>query len=141
MSKTAVQLFCCKCSVDVEARLTNGEEVYPHRHDLASLPFWRCDACGNWVGCHHKTKDRTRPLGNIPSPELKAARGHIHKLIDPLWKSKKIKRGVLYGKMSEKLGRNYHTANLRTIEEARNAYRAGQEIIRELYPTTKGADT
>lgn len=127
-----MELWCCKCADYVDARLTDGAEVYPHRSDLADLPFWRCDACGNWVGCHHKTKKRTRPLGNIPSPELKKARGHIHALIDPLWKSKKIKRGALYNRMSEKLGWKYHTATLRTIDEARQAYRAGQEIAREI---------
>jgi len=127
-----MKLWCCKCADYVEARLTDGAEVYPHRKDLASLPFWRCDTCGNWVGCHHKTKNRTKPLGNIPSPELKAARGHIHALIDPLWKSKQIDRGQLYARMSEKMGWNYHTANLRTIEEARAAYRAGLEIREEL---------
>lgn len=60
-------IFCCCCENDVHARLTDGREIYPHRHDLYSLPFWRCDGCGNHVGCHHKTKDRTRPLGVIPT--------------------------------------------------------------------------
>lgn len=127
-----MKLWCCSCADYVEARLTDGAEVYPHRPDLAALPFWRCDECGNWVGCHHKTKQRTKPLGNIPSPELKKARGHIHALIDPLWKSKKIGRSELYQAMSEKLGWNYHTASLRTIDEARQAYRAGLEISRSL---------
>lgn len=127
-----MELWCCSCADYVTARLTDGAEVYPHRKDLSDLPFWRCDTCGNWVGCHHKTKEPTRPLGNIPSPELKKARSHIHSLIDPLWKSKKIKRGDLYARMSEKIGWNYHTASLRTIDEARAAYRAGVEIRDEL---------
>lgn len=127
-----MKLWCCECADYVEARLTNGAEVYPHRADLADLPFWRCDACGNWVGCHHKTKNRTKPLGNIPSPELKVARGQIHALIDPLWKSKRIGRSELYQRMSDEIGWNYHTASLRTIEEARKAYRIGQKLVREL---------
>jgi hypothetical protein len=127
-----MELWCCSCAEFVQARLTDGAEVYPHRKDLSSLPFWRCDGCKNWVGCHHKTKDRTRPLGNIPSPELKKARKQIHALIDPLWKSKRIKRSDLYMRMSKKIGWNYHTASLRTIDEARKAYRAGMEIRDEL---------
>lgn len=127
-----MDLWCCSCADYVTARLTDGSEVYPHRHDLSDIPFWRCDACGNWVGCHHKTKNRTKPLGNIPSPELKKARGHIHALIDPLWKSKKIGRSELYQRMSDRIGWNYHTASLRTIEEARKAYRIGLEIKQEL---------
>lgn len=78
-------IYCCGCKADVGARLTDGREIYPHRADLAALPFWKCDACGNAVGCHHKTKERTRPLGCIPTPELKTARSHIHRVLDPLW--------------------------------------------------------
>ena len=57
-------IFCCGCQRKVDARLTNGEEMYPHRYDLANLPFWKCDVCQNFVGCHHKTKNRTKPLGD-----------------------------------------------------------------------------
>lgn len=125
-------IWCCACGKDVLARLTNGAEVYPRRPDLAMLPFWRCDTCRNWVGCHHKTKDRPRPLGNIPTPEMKRARSQIHALIDPLWKRGAISRGKLYSLMSERLGAEYHTASLRTIDEARQAYRVGLEIRKEL---------
>lgn len=131
MSKPTT-LWCCSCAEYVQPRLTTGAEVYPHRADLKELPFWRCDGCKNWVGCHHKTKNPTRPLGNIPSPELKTARGHIHALIDPLWKGGKITRSKLYAKMSKMLGWHYHTASLRTLDEARQAYRVGLQIRDEI---------
>jgi hypothetical protein len=121
-------LYCCGCSRDVSARLTDGCEVYPHRPDLHGLPFWKCDTCGNHVGCHHKTSDRTRPLGVIPTPEMKRARQHIHAILDPLWKSGHLKRGQVYARLQEALGHPYHTAELRTIEEARTVYRAVQSI-------------
>lgn len=133
---TTQLLFCCSCADYVDARLTDGAEIYPHRPDLHSLPFWKCDTCENHVGCHHKTKNRTKALGNIPSPELRKARGHIHALIDPLWKSGRIKRGALYNRMTDKLGWNYHTASLRTIDEARKAYKAGLELRDEIMPET-----
>lgn len=125
-------ILCCQCGTEVDARLTSGAEVYPHRPDLKDLPFWRCDDCGNWVGCHHKTKNRTAPLGAIPSPELKRARSQIHALIDPLWKSKRIGRSELYARMSEALGWEYHTASIRTIDEARQVYRVALEIRKEI---------
>lgn len=128
-----MQLFCCQCKREVEARLTDGSEVYPHRPDLASLPFWKCDTCKNFVGCHHKTKDRTRPLGNIPTKELKAARQHIHRVLDPIWKNGKMPRGKLYARIAIELGlAEYHTAEIRTIEEARRVYTVVQEIDRGL---------
>lgn len=126
-------IFCCECNGDIVARLTNGAEIYPHRPDLANLPFWKCDDCGNYVGCHHKTSNPTHPLGCIPNAELKNARQHIHRLIDPVWKSGRIPRGVLYSKIAAAVGRKkYHTANIRTIEEAREVYTKAREIIREL---------
>lgn len=79
-----MKIHCCECGNDVDARLTDGREIYPHRLDLFSLPFWKCDKCKNFVGCHHKTKYRTKPLGCIPTPEIKNARKQIHSLLDPL---------------------------------------------------------
>lgn len=121
-------IHCCGCNDKVEARLTDGKETYSHRPDLYELPFWKCDACGNFVGCHHKTKDRTRPLGCIPTPEIKNARKHIHQILDPIWKSGAISRKDLYQELTDKLGWRYHTANIRTLEEARNVYRILKDI-------------
>lgn len=118
-----MEIYCCSCEKEVDARLTDGSEIYPHRKDLYKLPFWKCDNCGNYVGCHHKTKDRTRPLGVIPSKEIKGARKHIHALLDPIWKSGKIKRKELYKKLSDNLGYEYHTAEIKDIEEARKIYK------------------
>src|SRR5258708_25759364 len=73
-----MRIWCVACNRLVEALLTDGRTIYPHRKDLQSLPFWKCLACGNYVGCHHKTNDPTRPLGNIPSPELRELRKEIH---------------------------------------------------------------
>lgn len=120
---------CCGCEKKVESRLTDGGEIYPHRPDLKSLPFWKCDACGDYVGCHHKTKNRTQPLGCIPTPEIKNARQHIHKLLDPIWQSGKMKRKELYKILSDRLGWKYHTANIRSVEEAREVYRIIQEHV------------
>ena len=116
------QIHCCSCSIRVDARLTNGVEIYPHRTDLHGLPFWRCDACSNYVGCHHKTANRTNPLGNIPTPAIRKARKHIHAILDPIWKSGVISRNELYQRISDHMGFGYHTAQLRTIEECRQVY-------------------
>lgn len=146
------EIYCCKCKSKIQARLTDGSEIYPHRKDLHDLPFWKCDSCNNFVGCHHKTKNRIEPLGIIPTKEIKEARKHIHALIDPLWKNKLISRKELYSRLTKLLGWEYHTANIRSIEEARQVYRlglkikkilqdcweeAGQEAIKDLYKQEK----
>jgi len=103
----------------VEARLTDGREVYPHRPDLWGLPFWKCDACGHHVGCHHKSRDRTRPLGSIPTGAVRGARRRLHDLIDPLWRSGKWDRSSLYREIARRLGlEEYHTARVDSVAEA-----------------------
>lgn len=121
-------IHCVGCGGKVSARLTDGKEIYPHRKDLYSLPFWKCDACGNYVGCHHKTKNRTQPLGCIPTKELMKARGHIHAILDPIWQSGKITRNKLYKLISDKVGWKYHTASIRSVEEAREIYKLIKEL-------------
>ena len=127
-----MKLYCCECKGEVEGRLTDGHEVYPHRPDLGDLPFWKCDTCGNHVGCHWKTKDRT-PLGNIPTKELKNARQHIHLILDPIWKQRRMPRGKLYARLAKELGLNeYHTAEIKTIDEARKVYAIVRDISRSI---------
>lgn len=133
-----MDIFCCGCNETVSARLTDGEEIYPHRPDLSNLPFWRCDTCHNFVGCHHKTQNRTRPLGVIPTPEIKRARSHIHRILDPIWKRGKMQRSELYDELASTLGlEEYHTADIRSVEDARDVYRAVVEVRKRLGLTGK----
>ena len=113
-----VTIHCCGCGKVVAPRLTNGKEIYPHREDLHELPFWKCDTCGNFVGCHHKSRERTKPLGSIPTPGIRNARKVIHAVLDPMWKSGSFTRSGLYHRLSKVIGRQYHTAEVNTFEEA-----------------------
>lgn len=129
-------IFCCQCQKDVRARLTTGAEIYPRRTDLARFAFWRCDFCGNYVGCHHGKRSRFQPLGNIPTPQLREARKHIHAILDPLWKSKVISRSELYREISDKLGHQYHTAELATLEDAMTVWTIVRQIEGRLEETS-----
>lgn len=128
MSKT--NLYCCGCQKEVKPRLTNGEEIYPHRPDLRDLPFWKCDECGNYVGTHYKTKEPTKPFGCIPTPEIRRARKQIHDALDPLWKSGKISRGSLYKKLSQRLGYSYHSGDVSSVEQANRIL----NVVEGLFP-------
>lgn len=112
-----MKVLCTECNKIVEARLTNGEEIYPHRPDLYQLPFWKCDTCGNYVGCHHKSDTPTKPLGHIVGKELKQIKIKIHAILDPLWKSGKIQRKHLYARLSKELGYTYHTGEIKSLED------------------------
>jgi hypothetical protein len=126
------KIYCCNCKKEVKARLTSGREIYPHRKDLYSLPFWKCDDCGQFVGCHHKTKDKTKPLGVIPSQEIKSIRSEIHRILDPIWKMGKMRRSDLYKLLTKRLGRQYHTAGLRSVDEAEMIVCEVKDIRRSL---------
>lgn len=127
-----MMIWCCACNADVDARLTNGAEIYPHRPDLRKLPFWRCDTCDGYVGCHHKTTDRTRPLGVIPTAELRTARNQIHRMIDPLWRNNKITRKRLYKRISDELGYSFHSARMKSMSEVESVLNIGARIRDEL---------
>ena len=128
-----MKIYCCECKHDVQAILINGTETYPHRPDLANLSFWKCPNCNNFVGCHHKTNQPTKPLGVIPNAEIKHARQYLHNVLDPVWKNKIIRRHVLYKLISKELGYEYHTAEIKTIEEARKIYHIIMKLINWAY--------
>ena len=127
-----MEIYCCGCGKPAQAFLTDGKEIYPHRQDLAEIPFWKCISCDNYVGCHHKTKNPTKPLGNIPDKEMRNARQHIHKILDPFWQNHPEKfraRGWIYRWLGQKLGKEgYHTAEIRTIEEAKEVWHLVKSI-------------
>lgn len=127
-----INIWCTGCHTRVDARLTDGREIYPARPDLADLPFWICGMCGAYAGCHHKTHDRTRPLGMLATPELRRARQIIHAFIDPFWQTGRIERWKLYQQISDAFGRSYHTAEMYDVEEAKKVYRIAKAIERTL---------
>ena len=128
------EIYCCECQHETVCQLVDGKEIYPHRTELQALPFWRCPACFNYVGCHNKTRYSTRPLGNIPTEEMRAVRSAIHREMDPLWKSGVLSRKKLYAYLSTVIGRTYHTAELRTLEEAQKVYVAVESLNRPVVP-------
>lgn len=73
------------------AGLVTGELIYPLRLDLHAKSYWRCCACGAYVGCHDGT---LRPKGSPCGPETRAARIAAHAAFDPLWRRKAVKEGV-----------------------------------------------
>lgn len=123
-------IYCAGCSKEVAARLTDGAEIYPHRYDLADLPFWRCDDCGGYIGCHHKTKNPTAPLGCIPTPAMRAARRRLHAVLDPVWKRGHLPRQEVYRRMAELTGWNFHTGLTRSLEEVERGIDAARIIAR-----------
>lgn len=81
-------LPCADCGG--KSTCVTGKEIYPHRPDLYSKRFWRCE-CGAYCGCHPGS---TFPLGSPAGSETRKARNAAHDAFDPLWERKIIRDGV-----------------------------------------------
>lgn len=119
-----ISIYCCSCEKDVIPVLKNGFQIY-RNESLSRKLFYQCVECRNYVGCHKGTK---KPFGCIPTEQLRFARRKIHEILDPLYKNedgtrKKGKRSKIYKLMSKRLGYEYHTGDIITIEHAREVYK------------------
>lgn len=116
MNKNAI--FCTACDKFVEPKSITGQAIYPHRPDLYAKQFLACPHCGNYVGTHTDG----RPLGTIPTPELRSWRKLVHDIIDAYWLPTKdrAKRRELYAAISRHIGKEYHTGELNTIAECKD---------------------
>lgn len=123
-----MRIYCCGCKKTVNARRATGADVYPHRPDLHALPFWQCTTCRNYVGTHHRSTEPEKPLGCIPTPEIREARRRIHAILDPMWKSGGFRRGEVYSTLSQRLGYQYHSAEIRSVDEANRVVSAIKAI-------------
>lgn len=126
--ETKKTIYCCGCNDYVNARFTNGKEIYPHSDKWSSIPFWICDQCKNYVGCHHKTQNPTQPLGCIPTKAILEIRKQIHSEIDPLWKFGTMSRAQVYSMISRLLGKTYHTGEIRSEEEGMKILAIAQQL-------------
>lgn len=105
--QNAARLVVCQECAQV-AKLVGGDVIYPHRPDLYSKRFWRCE-CGAYVGCHPGTNVA---LGSPCGPVTKAERMAAHAALDPLWRLKMQRdgvpkheaRGAAYRWLAEQLG-------------------------------------
>lgn len=133
LAETTRLIYCCGCERNVRARLTDGREIYPGRKDLRNVPFWKCDNCFNHVGCQYKsTSEKTKPLGCIATKEIAKLRGQIHRKLDVLWREGRLRRDEVYRRLSKAIGYSYHTANIRSIDEAHRVIELLEELHQEL---------
>lgn len=128
-------IWCCDCQKKVDARLTTGKEIYPHRDDLIPTRYFIHDECGNYVGTHSRPdkQGNVRPLGCIPNAEIRKGRAEIHKILDPMWQNRKYKRNAIYRLLTDHLGFEYHTGQLRNMEEINKVIEFLKKIDRPVF--------
>lgn len=133
------RIYCCGCEKVIDAKLVNGDIIYPNRTDLTDLNFYKCE-CGLYVGCHknrfNKFNDLPKQLGCIPTPAIRRWRKQIHRILDPLWKNartlkrRKNARKKVYDFISNEIKCEYHTANISSTEQAEKIFKIVQSYIK-----------
>lgn len=90
-------ILCPYCGS--HAHKKSSEIIYGRDFGMAFI----CDnfpTCNSYVGCHLDG----RPMGTLANAELRKARNDAHKIFDPIWKSKVIKkRWHAYGWLADKM--------------------------------------
>ena len=75
-----------------KAQWCENKIIYGRNYGKSYMCYY-CADCDAYVGCHQNTQI---PLGTMANKELRGLRIKAHNLIDPLWKSGKMKRGDVY---------------------------------------------
>jgi hypothetical protein len=126
-----MKIYCCECKKWVKAELITADKIYYNRPDLGAVYMWQCPKCSSFVGTHKNSKKHS-PLGSMCDARLRNARKKIHELLDPLWRDLKCSRKEVYKKISKEIGHEYHTGEIRSIEDAKEVYRIILRIKREV---------
>lgn len=86
------------------AEWCENKKIYGKNYGKSYMCYY-CKNCDAYVGCHQNTR---KPLGTMANKELRKWRIKTHSIIDPLWKSGKLKRHEVYKKLKKILGKEVH---------------------------------
>lgn len=109
-----------------QAEWVENKEVYGRNYGKSYM-IYLCRPCDAYVGCHNNT---TVAKGTfLAKQELRQARKRAHAVIDPLWQSKKYRRGTVYARLGDAFGREIHIAETRSVAECEEIIRTTQLIF------------
>lgn len=95
-------MICPYCGE--KARWCENKEIYGKNYGKSYMCYY-CKPCNAYVGCHRNTR---MALGTIANAELRGWRQKAHRIVDPLWKSGKMKRAEVYQMLSRHFGHEIH---------------------------------
>lgn len=67
----------------------------------------------------------------MATTQIMAVRKQIHRILDKLWATKGERKSI-YKKLSEKLGYEYHTGNIRSYEEGMEIFKIVKSMTFEI---------
>lgn len=92
-----VDIFCPYCGA--KAELMDSAAVYRKSYGM----IWACLPCNAFVGCHKNSANHP-PLGTLANKELREWRKRAHAVLDPLWKSGRMRRRAVYQILDDAMG-------------------------------------
>lgn len=95
-------MICPYCGK--EAPWVENKAIYGKNYGISYMGYY-CQPCNVYVGCHNNTR---KPLGTMANKELREWRMKAHAAIDPIWKQRKLPRGVVYNRLKKMFGREIH---------------------------------
>lgn len=106
-------MICPYCNK--EAKWCENKERYGKNYGKSYMCYF-CRDCDAYVGCHNNTRV---PLGTMANAELRGWRIKVHDMIDPLWQSKKYRRGTVYARLKDAMGKEIHVgeSDIETCKE------------------------
>lgn len=111
-----------------EAEWVSNAEVYGRPYGKSHM-IWLCRDCDAYVGCHNNTME---PKGKyLAKKDLRDARKRAHAVIDPLWQSKKYKRGTVYARIGDAFGKQMHVGDTETVQECEDIIKTAQLIFKD----------
>lgn len=122
-------IFCCNCNEWVNAKAVPASHVYPKRHDLQGKIYLQCPTCSGTVGAHRDG----RPLGCIPTPAVRSMRITIHDRIRGIVGDRRLTTCLVYRYLSGCIGQEYHTGNIKSVEEADKILNLLSDLYFSLY--------
>ena len=127
MSRLLKIPICPSCSN--EGRLVSGDQIYPHRPDLAHKKFYLCSDCDTFVGCHPGS---IRPLGSMADKELRRIRSQTHDMFDRIWKDHNHPNHMSRYKAYQWLGTKLGLSSVHIGESDRDRCMLIQKIVRKV---------
>ena len=85
-----------------QAKLVQGDQLWPSRPDLKYRRFWRCALCDAHVGVHRNSYDA--PMGKMANEKLRKARKSVHRRFDLLWINRDMNRDQAYRWLARRMG-------------------------------------
>lgn len=128
-AKSHRKLYCCACEKDVltnlEYRGTHSTKTKLNKKQLV----WRCPTCFNYVVRHNPL---LHALPFIQSKEIRHAAQHIEIKLQAITHQDPVAGYDCLNAMRKAIGRHYNPHALKSLSQARNAYRALNQISSKL---------